>query len=67
MIEQIVCKYCGHPGTVVKIDDMYYARCTHCKKWSPFEFLATRPSAAIKNWNEFNTRYSKLEKEIICK
>lgn len=67
MIEQVECKYCGCPGSVVRVDDMYYARCTHCKKWPPFEFLALKPDLAIKNWNEFNVRYGELQKEKRCK
>lgn len=63
MLKQIACKYCGRPGYVVRVDDMYYARCTHCKKWPPFEFLALKEDLAIKNWNMFNDKYIPEPKE----
>lgn len=66
-MKQIACKYCGHPGCVVLIDDMYYARCTRCKKWSPFEFLAVKEELAIKNWNLYNDKCLPIQTRKQCK
>jgi len=38
--------------TYVKIDDLVYARCPSCEKYSPYEFLGTTKKGAIAAWNE---------------
>lgn len=63
MTEQYVCRYCKHNGTVVRVDDLFYARCTHCNKWSPYGFLGNNRENAIKNWNELNISKKKKEEE----
>lgn len=62
-MKQSTCRYCKNPGIVVPVDDLFYARCTHCNKWSPYEFLGTTRVNAIKNWNEFNMPKKKEQKD----
>lgn len=59
----IKCKKCGHPGHVITISGLYYAQCTHCTKWDPFQFLGFNEAGAIKNWNNYNSS-GKIEEEI---
>lgn len=49
------CRKCGGEGYLAQKDDLWYARCSKCTKWSPFEFLGITQLAAIRNWNEGNT------------
>lgn len=57
MTEQIPCKHCNAPGQVTKVDDLYYARCSQCTKWGPYEFLGATRKTAIAQWNLFNQKY----------
>lgn len=63
MIEQKPCKYCKQPGTVACVESMYYARCVHCKKWPPFEFLGATKENAIKAWNESQSNQPKTKRK----
>lgn len=54
MIDQIKCKKCGQPGKVACVDDLFYARCTHCTGWPQFEFLGATKDNAIRIWNLYN-------------
>ena len=54
MIKQIPCKYCKQPGTVIQNGELFYARCTNCKKWPAFNFLGSTVDNAIRNWNDYN-------------
>lgn len=56
MLKQVKCKYCGKPGRIIQLDDLYYARCTNCCKWSPYEFLGATSNTAIKEWNLYNDK-----------
>lgn len=56
MTEQTKCKFCNAPGHVVQVDDLYYARCTQCTKWGPYEFLGSTRKTAIAQWNLFNRK-----------
>lgn len=48
------CKKCKGKARIVCVDDCYYARCTKCTKWPPYEFLGVSPAAATRNWNKVN-------------
>ena len=50
------CKYCKRHGIISypridEIDEMYYARCPHCKHYDLYEFLALNTKQCIKVWN----------------
>ena len=54
MTEQCVCRYCKNNGTVVCVDNLFYARCSRCNEWSPYKFLGNTRENAIRGWNELN-------------
>lgn len=49
-------KKCNHRPEFFKINGLYYARCTHCTKWDPCEFLGVSLKTAIDRWNENNSK-----------
>ena len=55
MIEK--CKKCGHEPRVVKITDLYYAKCSNpaCKKWDPHAFIGITEKKALEHWNMYNS------------
>ena len=61
MTEQCVCRYCKNNGTVVRVDNLFYARCARCNKWSPYKFLGNNRENAIESWNESNKPKEKKE------
>ena len=61
MTEQCVCRYCKNKGTVVCVDNLFYARCARCNKWSPYKFLGNNRENAIESWNESNKPKEKKE------
>lgn len=56
----IPCRYCKHTGVKIltvedKDGDIFYAQCTHCHKWNPYEFPAITKRTAIQAWNYANS------------
>lgn len=58
MEKAVKCRKCGALPYITKIEDCFYAKCSKCTKWAPYEFLGITPKAAIRNWNESNSRAS---------
>lgn len=74
--DAVPCKRCGSKPILVKINDLWYARCpgfehtkknglVKCQKWLPFEFLGITKKAAIDNWNYANTNKTGVKYEEI--
>ena len=38
--------------TYTIIDDLVYARCPNCDRYSPYEFLGSTKKGAIQAWND---------------
>jgi len=50
------CKICRRKNiisypTYFKVDNLVYARCTNCEKYSPYEFVGANKKGAVNHWN----------------
>lgn len=63
MTLMLKCKYCKNEGKITCVDDLYYARCSQCNKWPPYQMLGSTIENAIKVWNEYNTIKKKDKKD----
>lgn len=50
------CKYCGAQPRIIEISDIYYAQCTSCAKYHPYQFMAITKASAERQWNDENIR-----------
>lgn len=57
-MEKVPCKYCGHKPKIVPIDGLFYAQCTNCTKYDPYEFVGRSENKVLATWNDWqNTNF----------
>lgn len=50
------CAHCGAEGAIYPSGSgLYYARCTKCDKYFPYDFLGRTAKLAAEQWNAINT------------
>lgn len=52
---------CNCKPKIVSFSGLFYAQCTRCNKWDPYQFLGSTPRVAIEQWNLYNSKNMELE------